>query len=301
VTSKQHVCGQGGEELRCGFCRQPLALTGDACSDRPELKIGRCAGCGLTQVSDFTHVATEHYSSSDYFPSDLAAARARERSWNRKRVARVREMIPRAPAMTALDFGCGHGGFLEQAQGVFGQLIGYDLSPRVCQAHREAGWPCVNRLEDAPRDVSVILLFHVLEHLRAPWECLARLQAQFPEAETFVLEVPNENEALQSLFDVAAYRPVHYTSDHVYYFTPNTLRRVAEAAGLAVVVDTQLQRYTLANTLGWLRHGKGGGQDQWDFLNDERLNQEYERVLTAQGVADSVFFICRRSAGPRER
>jgi hypothetical protein len=63
---------------------------------------------------------------------------------------------------------------------------------------------------------------------------------------------------------------------------------------LEVVVETQLQRYSLANNLGWLSQGKGGGQVAWDFFNDEVLNSHYERVLVSQKLADSVFVVGRR-------
>lgn len=71
------------------------------------------------------------------------------------------------------------------------------------------------------------------------------------------------------------------------------MRRVVERAGLEVVVQTQLQRYTLANTFGWLVNGRGGGQDLWPRFNDPALNQAWEAVLTTAGVADSLFFVCR--------
>lgn len=270
-------------------------MTGDTCWDKPGLSIGRCTVCQLVQVSDFSHVDKEHYASDDYLPADLESARRREWRWNRRRVTRLRELIPDAHKKRALDFGCGHGGFLEQAQGLFESLVGYDLSKRVCEEHGARGWACVSSVEEVPGEIEIILLFHVLEHLPKPWELLTQLQEYFPGLETIVIEVPNTDEALNSVFKNEAYRKNHYSADHVYYFTSETLRRIVEFASLEVVMDSQLQRYTLANNLGWLNNARGGGQDLWPFLNDEKLNEHYERVLTSQKVADSVFFVCRRS------
>lgn len=281
-----------GAEAGCAFCGGALLDVGDACWDRPDLPRRRCQQCDLVQLARFDHVDVEHYAADDYFPPDLAAWRAREWEWNRKRVQRLRELLPDASTRAVLDFGSGAGGFLQQAQGVFRELVGFDLSSRVCAAHQANGWRCVDRLDAVPPSIDTIVQFHVLEHLPRPWEHLRELRSRFPAARTFVIEVPNTDEALNALWQNEAYRRNHVSADHLWYFTSATLRRVVEAAGLEVRIDSQLQRYPLANNLGWLARGRGGGQDQWPFLNDARLNDEYERVLVAARLADSVFLVC---------
>jgi SAM-dependent methyltransferase len=239
-----------------------------------------------------SHVSTDHYAAADYFPDDLEGPRRREARWNARRVEKLRQLLPDASARRALDFGCGAGGFLRHAQGLFGELVGYDLSARVCAAHRAAGWRAVDSLDAVPADVDTIVLFHVLEHLPDPWELLASLAARFPAVDRVVVETPNTDEVLNALFHSEPYRRNHFSADHVYYFTSATLRRVAERGGLRVLVDDQLQRYTVGNTLGWLADGRGGGQDRWSFFDDAALNEAYERVLVEQRIADSLFLVC---------
>ncbi|MHC4514067.1 MAG: class I SAM-dependent methyltransferase [Planctomycetota bacterium] len=279
--------------MSCRFCANPLLPTGDVCNDREDLKIGRCQACNLVQTVDVSHVRIEYYASDSYLPEDLDQARARERAWNVKRVAYIKDLIPNHASRNVLDFACGSGGFLQQAQGVFASLTGYDLSPRLCQENQAAGWRCTSNIEEVPEDVDLIVLFHVLEHVPAPWIMLTDLQQRFPKAWDYVIEVPNTDEALNSVFQNEAYRRNHFSADHVNYFTSDTLRMVVEQAGLEVVVDTQLQRYTLANNLGWITCNEGGGQDLWPSFNDAALNEEYERVLVSQRAADSIFFVCR--------
>ena len=130
-----------------------------------------------------------------------------------------------------------------------------------------------------------------------PWEHLVELRRRFVNARSFVIEVPNLDEALHSTFDNAAYRRNQFGSEHLYYFTSATLRMVTEAAGLRAVAETQYQRYTLANHFGWLNEGSRGGQDLYAVLDDPRLNEEYERVLVEKGLADSLFLVCVSSSG----
>jgi SAM-dependent methyltransferase len=281
----------------CLLCGGRVRPTGYVCNDRPTLAVGRCGGCTLVQVMDFTHVQTAHYAADDYFPTDLDPILERESRWNWKRIERLRELLPSPGTRKVLDYGCGPGGFLRRAQDHFELVVGYDLSRRICETHRAAGFPCVDDLDKVPRDVDTVAMFHVLEHIGRPWETLEMLRERLPLVDRFVIEVPNTNEALLSLFGNTAYRRNHYSADHVYYFTNQTLRNVVERGGLRVLVDTQLQRYTLGNTFGWLANQQGGGQSQWPWFDQARLDDAYDAVLTEAGVADSVFLICEPDGG----
>ena len=224
----------------------------------------------------------------------MAPLRKREYHWNQKRIERLVNYIPTLENKKILDFGSGHGGFLEQAQGRCKDICGYEVSRRTCVSHNQAGWRCYQFLTDVPADREVILLFHVLEHIPDSQQFLVQLQDNFPQAKTFVIEVPNNDEVLNSLFENKAYRKNQHSSEHLFYFNPQTLRNIVESSKMEIQVETQLQRYTLANHFGWLKNQKRGGQDIWEMFNDRGLNDLYEKKLMDQGVADSLFFICAR-------
>ena len=122
-------------------------------------------------------------------------------------------------------------------------------------------WRCYQFLTDVPADRGVILLFHVLEHIPDSQQFLEQLQDNFPQAKTFVIEVPNNDEVLNSLFENKAYRKNQHSSEHLFYFNPQTLRNIVESSKMEIQVETQLQRYTLANHFGWLKNQERGGQD----------------------------------------
>ena len=277
----------------CNFCGKNTTETGYTCVDQPEPKVVKCNACGLIQLSDFSHIDNSYYS-SNYYPATLALARERERDWNQKRVLIPKEHIPGLSNLNALDLGCGHGGFLEQAQGLFNTLVGFDLCSQHCEALNKKGRRCVNNLVDVPPgEINLIVMFHVLEHVKNPSEFLRDLQKRFCKVSTFVIEVPNTEEALNSLFDCQSYRVNHYSSQHLYYFSYNTLQRVVEDAGLECILQTGFQRYPLANNFGWLAQGKGEGQFRFNMLNDQDLNFQYEKVLVQNKIADSILFVCR--------
>ena len=277
--------------IRCLFCQGRAVPTGHACGDRPTLAIARCEKCGLVRVSDFSHATIEHYAADDYFPIDADAIYAREEHWNLKRIEKCLELLSGAPARKILDFGCGIGGFLKRATPHFSGVVGFDLSRRVVQAHRAEGFSCVNDLADVPVDVDTIVLFHVLEHVPEPWRLVSELITRFPSVDRVVVEVPHTEEALLCWFNSEPYRVNHYSADHVYYFTNSTLRAVLENAGLRIVADTQVQRYQLGNTFGWLLEGRGGGQNKWTVFNEKSFHDSYGDALARAGAADSIFMM----------
>ena len=279
--------------LCCKFCGKKTTETGYICLDQPELKVVKCDECNLTQLSDFSHINSNYYS-SNYYLTSLALAREREKDWNQKRALIIKKYIPGLSNLNALDLGCGHGGFLKQAQGLFNTLVGFDLCPQHCEELTKEGWSCVNSLVDIPsEEINLVTMFHVLEHVKNPSDFLRDLQRKFDRTNTFVIEVPNTEETLNSLFDCQAYRANHYSSQHLYYFSYKTLQQVVEDAGLECILQTGFQRYSLANNFGWLAQGKGGGQFSFNMFNDRDLNFQYEKVLVENKMADSILFFCR--------
>ena len=50
----------------------------------------------------------------------------------------------------------------------------------------------------------------------------------------------------------------------------------------------QFQRYPLSNHLYWLSHGKPGGHELWNFLNNKNLAKSYENELSKLGKCDTI-------------
>jgi hypothetical protein len=101
--------------------------------------------------------------------------------------------------------------------------------------------------------------FHVVEHLTNPINILAKLSHLLSDSGSLVVEVPSANDALLTLYDSDAFQKFTYWSQHLYLFTPETLRRVGEMAGLVVTKVEQYQRYPLSNHLYWLSKNAPGG------------------------------------------
>ena len=111
---------------KCNFCSGTLIPTGHSCHDNSNLMVTKCKVCDLIQLGDFSHVSLEYYSRDDYFQKNLEDARKKEQAWNRKRVNKLLKLIPNIKSKQLLDYGCGHGGFLEQSQNRL-DVFGFDV------------------------------------------------------------------------------------------------------------------------------------------------------------------------------
>ena len=109
-----------------------------------------------------------------------------------------------------------------------------------------------------------------------------------------VIETPNANDALLSIYECRAFADFTYWSPHIYLYNENTLNTVVKRAGLEVIDMRQIQRYPLANHLMWLAKGiPGGGVKDFQQLNLQRLNDAYADVLRENKACDTLICIVK--------
>ena len=122
-----------------------------------------------------------------------------------------------------LDFGSGGGGFMRRAQTVARTVSGVEPERRVHEHQRDA-LTLHRSIDSADSSYEVITAFHVLEHLPDPRATLSALGARLAEHGRLVVEVPNADDALLTLFDNEPFQRFTYWSQHLFLFNADTLR-----------------------------------------------------------------------------
>lgn len=259
--------------------------------DSDTLEVLECASCGLVSLSDFSHISLQHYQNSGMFGAECPSIETRLRSGEHDDDRRSRSLAGLLTNKRILDFGCGAGGFLLKASKVAESVEGVEPEARV--RTRWAGkWVIHSSLEDLEgqsKRFDVITAFHVLEHLPDPKATLMRLAALLVRGGRLVIEVPSADDALLTLYKCEAFQSFTYWSQHLFLFSASTLRALAKQAGLRVLAIQAIQRYSLANHLGWLINGRPGGHIQHCFLETEELNRAYASLLASLGKTDTLF------------
>ncbi|MDI7773916.1 class I SAM-dependent methyltransferase [Asticcacaulis sp. EMRT-3] len=137
------------------------------------------------------------------------------------------------PSGRVFDVGAATGGMLFHFRRAGWQVSGADLSPEAIRQARELNGieltlgGCEDALADQ-RNLDLITLSHVLEHIYAPLPALAAIHAALAREGHFLLEVP-------CLAEPERCAPGIFSMEHVNYFERVTLTRLLHNAGFTIV------------------------------------------------------------------
>lgn len=189
---------------------------------------------------------------------------------------------------TILDFGCGNGGFLSRAAKVAAMAVGIEPERRLKPYFQKEQLLIYSNLDEVDQSFDVITLFHVLEHLPDPVNVLKQIAGKLKPGGWIIIEVPNADDALLTLYENGDFAQFTYWSCHLFLFKVNTLSLLAKKAGLKTNYIKQIQRYPLSDHLYWLAKNKPGGHVQWSFLDSKELHEAYEKQLGLIGHSDTL-------------
>jgi SAM-dependent methyltransferase len=224
---------------------QSLALLNrdDAC----RIDFCVCRACGhIQQTPPVTpELMAHHYRSFATYEEfgDAERLRAAPPSRHAQRFLKLAADLGLAPGR-AYEVGCASGAMLHQFRSRGWQVGGCDLSPSaVAQARGIFGIAAELGGEEqalaGQKDLDMILVCHVLEHLYDPLAALSRFHAALAPSGHLVLEVPCAT-APQML------PPGWFTFEHLHYYQPATLEWLLRKTGFEIVetrIDLTCQHY----------------------------------------------------------
>lgn len=232
------------EHVKCPICEiddTRLLVTKNA------FNIVRCAGCGLVYVNPrYDERELVEFYNRPAAPEDPASDGIRK-SHDDHKIRKFRlsiDLLKRQsrPVLNVFDLGCSTGIFMDMAASEGWKPHGTDLNRRLVNENRKRFGDAVRVQEgeriDFPDDsFDAVTLFDVIEHLRDPVSAL-REAARVTAPDGFVvLSTPNAAglfpKVTYALFGRTIGAWEHPTPPgHIYQFSPDTLRRTAEKAGL---------------------------------------------------------------------
>ena len=205
----------------------------------------------------------------------------------------VGEQVPQPGRL--LDIGCGVGVFLELARARGWQVTGVDISDYAVQHAREqrgldARCGVLRDMQFNDGSFDVITMWDVIEHLPDPLAELREVRRVLRQDGCLLINTPNEASLLK-LLAWLGYRlslgrfeyPIRklYHQYHLLYFTPLTLRRLFERAGLDVL--------KLKGTCIPTAKARGTPLEKravWALRGAERLlGREYQLLVSARPAA----------------
>lgn len=281
---------------KCRLCESSdIVLEKHGTRDREDVDVLKCETCGLIFLSKF--ITDEVYYQKSQMRKQIDFDVWREKTFDddMRRFEKYKEQMK---GKKILDFGCGNGGFLQMAKknGECKKAEGLDLDLEAVECLRKEGIMCYKNMTELSEETyDIIFLFHVIEHLLEPENCLCELGKHLSEGGVIVLETPNADDALLSIYHCKKFADFTYWSPHIYLYNEHTLETVIKKAGFDIKCIIQEQRYPLANHLRWMSRGlPRGGVEEYQELNDEELNIAYAKVLSKLKACDTL--ICEIGA-----
>lgn len=232
----------------CGSRRRELAF-----ADGP-FSVLRCVDCGLVYVSPrLQGAALESVYDETYWRSADPKARgyadyARESALYLRTFERRMRYVRRwlRPRARILDVGCAAGYFLRVVQREGHDVYGVELSPAIAKEaiaalgrdriHVGTLEHAVAAMDFRPASFDLITLWDVIEHIPDPQAVLRRIRELLAPGGHLLLETQNVASRWARLLGRRWHHYKH--QEHLYHFTPVTIRRLLGDCGLRIVECT---------------------------------------------------------------
>ncbi|MEM1108221.1 MAG: class I SAM-dependent methyltransferase [Planctomycetota bacterium] len=186
--------------------------------------------------SYFSHTQQDNFGYADY--RGMAEFNAKQMWGTLKKYMDLSHL----PSKTLLDVGCATGGFLASASKEPGwQCTGVELSEEAVKVAKEeydleAYCGDLETPELRGRSFGLITMWHVLEHLIDPLAELERVSKMLQPGGLLFVELPSWS-GMGRRLKGSAWKQIK-PPEHINYFTPSSLERCVQRAGLKPIQTT---------------------------------------------------------------
>lgn len=218
-------------------------LCGDSASatlryDFSPYKVVACNSCDLNYLSPrLTQEAMlKFYKDESYYKSNVAGQGYDEYleisdNWVKTFTLRLKQISPYKSSGKTLDIGCGPGYYLTAAQNLGFDVYGLDPSDYIVEMAQKTWGDKVQLglIESAnyqPESFDLIVAFDTFEHIYKPKEFLNAIHKFLKPNGVLAITTPNPKSLLSK---ISGKKWVSYKlPEHVFYWAPDTIRKVLE-------------------------------------------------------------------------
>jgi len=285
----------------CRLCgSQEATLVSRTVSEAPDSSVYACSNCAIVYVfpimtdeeeSAFYAREFETYMSRRSGPG-WKSPDAHFHSYGSEATRRLPLVVPHLrPTDSVLEIGSSTGYFLDAIRPHVRSVAGVEPSTAYREYATSRGIETLEtEAEYADRKFDVIAMYYVVEHLRDPIAYLSMLRRRLNAGGRLLIEVPNVNDALLSLYKLPAFSAFYWQRAHYHNFSRETLTGVLDRAGYRVRTFP-VQRYDLSNHMVWMSEGRPGGHGRFAETLGPVVDAAYRQRLMDRWICDTVFAV----------
>lgn len=264
--------------------------------DVPGVGVQECNECGIvTHTSDLSSYVDYKNGSMHRWSSEQTTLRAKPNSDISRRLEAIISLSFGNPAIRILDWGCGSGNMLNALNYQY-NVSGLEPDESLRNSLIEKGfqvWENSAQLVKSGIKYDLVTLFHVVEHFYDAFNELNQIKQVLAKNGRILIETPNANDALLTLYKNEAFENFTYWSHHPMLHSHRSLELLLENSGFFVEKKTGCQRYNLANHLVWLSSGTPGGHELFSNHFSRLTLESYSEDLINAGISDTLWFVAR--------
>jgi hypothetical protein len=226
----------------CPICQSDsfthLLKVTDYTVSRETFDILRCTKCSFLLTDPIPNNLGKYYESTNYISHSDQTTSITDALYKVARTITLKwktnliQYYNHQPTKTLLDYGCGTGAFLSEAQKYGWKINGVEpaAQPRAA-ASMTTQTAIASSIQELPADqYSVVTLWHVIEHVEQLHETMTALTEKLQHNGTIFIAVPNHNSA-----DAKKYREhwaAYDTPRHLWHFSKSTMIELMKQHGL---------------------------------------------------------------------
>ncbi len=266
----------------------------------------RCE-CGLIRLLGASNFKNEEFYQENYAREHRRILKKLDETFKsflplqEDRINRFKKYLKKSDELAEIGSSLGY--VLYAAKKYVKRVYGIELNDKEAEYARKKGITTVSGISEYNMKFNHICLFHVLEHIPDPILFLKSLKEYLTPYGFIHVEVPSVEDPLMSVYNIKEYEDFFYQQQHLYYFSPGTLKKIVKKAGYKIVSLMPFQWVNFTNHLNWIYYKKPqpnranciraclptkGGE-----AVIEKMDAFYKKMLMKKGWGDNIFCILR--------
>jgi SAM-dependent methyltransferase len=271
-------------------------------------KFWHCSKCDTTYLFPAPSIEEEAQFYKMEFENFMSNRSGKDRDWSNAKahVASNQDQVKRRGEflspylkknLNLLELGCSSGFMLDAFTNKGLKCTGIEPSGEFTEFLKSRGYSVYDSLESLKRKTpnvrfDIIIHFFLFEHIRDPFSFLRDTFSLLNPNGVMIAEIPCINDPLTSLYDIPAFERFYWSIAHHYYYSPKSLSYILDKLDLNYELIPE-QRYDLSNHIHWATKGEPGGQDRFNHIFSDQLNEKYKKDLKDKWTCDTIFLIIK--------